>query len=63
MRPLVPASTFQVLLSKAASNFKPWEWTQDDIMAYVKADALKPGLPVVVLLVLCILTLLLLVLW
>lgn len=32
-------------------------------MAYVKADALKPALPIAVLLALCVLTLLAMVLW
>jgi hypothetical protein len=53
----------QVLLGKAASNWNPLAWRQEDVLAYLKTDALKPGLPITVLLVICLLTFLVLLLW
>ena len=58
-----PSLHTQTLLRRAADNFNVWDWSRDDVLAYLRDDALKPALPVAVLLPLCALTLAALVLW
>jgi hypothetical protein len=53
----------QTLLGKPADSFSPLTWTQQDFIEYARNDALKPGLPIVVLFALCLLTLVVLMLW
>ncbi len=53
----------QTLLSKPADSFNVLKWKQEDIITYIKTDALKPGLPVVVLLAIWLLTLVVFLFW
>jgi hypothetical protein len=61
--PMLPAPPPQVLLGHAAAGWNPLMWTPDDAISYLRADALKPGLPVLILFALVLFTTLVLLLW